>query len=105
MNLIILEHTHIGDMYCLIIFGLIQTPQFELGNDTTLTLCENDSVVLDPGGGFTGYLWQDGTPTQTYTVDTTGLYWVQCFNEYGCSWTDSVFVTIEEYIEYGIGND
>ena len=74
-----------------------QTPQFELGNDTTLTLCENDSIILDPGSGFSNYLWQDGSTTQTYTVDTTGLYWVQAFNEYGCSWTDSVFVTIEEY--------
>ncbi|MCD4683708.1 MAG: hypothetical protein K8R86_10535, partial [Bacteroidales bacterium] len=36
-----------------------QTPQFELGNDTTLTLCENDSIILDPGSGFSNYLWQD----------------------------------------------
>ena len=77
---------------------ITQYPQFELGNDTTLTLCSNDSVVLDPGPGFETYLWQDGSTTQTYIADTTGLYWVQAFNEEGCSWTDSVYITVEEYL-------
>jgi gliding motility-associated-like protein len=74
------------------------TPVFELGNDTILSLCENDSLILNPGSGFTGYLWQDGSTGQTYTVDTTGLYWVQVFNSEGCSWTDSIQVTIGEYL-------
>ncbi len=75
------------------------TPEFELGNDTTLALCETDSLVLDPGSGFEGFLWQDGSSGQTFVVDTTGLYWVQAFNEEGCSWTDSIFVTITEYMQ------
>ncbi len=75
-----------------------QFPQFELGNDTTLMLCSNDSVVLDPGPGFEEYLWQDGSTSQTYVADTTGLYWVQAFNEQGCSWTDSINITVEEYL-------
>ncbi len=75
-----------------------QTPQAELGNDTTIFVCEGDSLVLDPGSGFAGYLWQDGSTGQTYTVDTTGLYWVQVFNSEGCSWTDSIQVTIGEYL-------
>jgi len=74
------------------------TPIVDLGNDTTLTLCETDSLILDPGSGFFGYLWQDGSTGSTYVVDTTGLYWVQVFNEEGCSWTDSIYVTVEEYI-------
>jgi len=78
---------------------ITQFPQFELGNDTTLTLCSFDSLILDPGPGFETFLWQDGSENQTYTVDTTGLYWVQAFNEYGCSWTDSVYVTVEEYLD------
>jgi gliding motility-associated-like protein len=75
------------------------TPKFDLGNDTTLTICEGDSLVLDPGSGFVSYLWQDGSTEPTFLVDTTGLYWVQAFNEEGCSWTDSIFITIEEYID------
>jgi gliding motility-associated-like protein len=75
-----------------------KTPEFSLGNDTTIYVCEGDSIILDPGSGFAGYLWQDGSTEQTYTVDTTGLYWVQAFNAEGCSWTDSIFVTIGEYM-------
>ena len=75
------------------------TPQFDLGNDTTLTICENDTLVLDPGSGYSSYFWQDGSTGQTYVVDTTGLYWVQAYNSEGCSWTDSIYITIEEYLE------
>lgn len=74
------------------------TPFAELGNDTTLTICSNDSIILDPGSGFAGYLWQDGSDEQTFVVDTTGLYWVQVFNSEGCSWTDSIYITLEEYL-------
>ncbi len=77
------------------------TPFVDLGNDTTLALCSNDSLVLDAGPGFAGYLWQDGSSGSTYNVNTTGLYWVQVFNEEGCSYTDSIFVTIPEYIPMG----
>lgn len=82
---------------------ITRSPDFELGNDTTLTLCNMDSLVLDPGPDFESYVWQDGTTTQTYTVDTSGLYYVEAFNEYGCSWTDSIYVTIEEYLEMESG--
>lgn len=84
----------------------IQTTPFAiLGNDTTLTLCEGDTFMLDPGSGFDGYLWQDGSTQQTYLVDTTGFYWVEVLNEEGCSWTDSIYVTVEEYLQLDIGND
>jgi len=77
------------------------TPKFELGNDTTLALCENDSLILNPGSGFAAYLWQDGSTEQTYAVNTEGLYWVQAFNAEGCSWTDSIYVTIPDYVPMG----
>ncbi|OQX81377.1 MAG: hypothetical protein B6D61_00865 [Bacteroidetes bacterium 4484_249] len=101
---LLLEVYYVGNYYywgymLLDNIRITQTPSFELGNDTTLTLCSNDSLILDPGNGFTAYLWQDGSTEQTYVVDTTGLYWVQAFNEQGCSWTDSVYVTVEEYVE------
>ncbi|MEZ5195068.1 MAG: gliding motility-associated C-terminal domain-containing protein [Bacteroidales bacterium] len=74
-------------------------PYAELGNDTTLVLCESDSLILDPGPGYYGYLWPDGSTNQTFSVDTTGVYWVQVFNSEGCSWTDSISVIVEEYQE------
>ncbi|MCD4737231.1 MAG: gliding motility-associated C-terminal domain-containing protein, partial [Bacteroidales bacterium] len=75
------------------------TPIISLGSDTLITQCGSDTLVLDPGPGFYSYLWQDGSTNQTYTVDTTGLYWVQVFNELGCSWTDSIHVIMEEYYD------
>ncbi|MCB0805399.1 MAG: gliding motility-associated C-terminal domain-containing protein [Bacteroidales bacterium] len=74
-------------------------PEFNLGNDTTVTICSNDSILLDPGPGYVEFLWQDGSTGPVYYADTTGLYWVQAFNSEGCSWTDSIYITVEEYIE------
>lgn len=74
-------------------------PKVDLGNDTTLTLCENGTLTLKAGGGFSGYLWSNGSGDSTITVDTTGTYWVQVFNQYGCIATDTIDVTVEEYEE------
>ena len=76
-----------------------QQPEVDLGNDTTLTLCENDSLVLNAGGGYAGYFWSTGASDSTIIVDTTGTYWVQVMNQYGCVAYDTIDVTIEEYIE------
>jgi gliding motility-associated-like protein len=75
-----------------------KTPFFDLGNDTTMALCYNDTLFLDPGSGFEAYLWQDGSTNQTYPVTQSGLYWVQAFNEQGCSYTDSIVITIPDYV-------
>ena len=74
------------------------SPDVDLGNDTTLVFCEMDSLVLDPGSGYSGYLWVDGSTDSILVVDTTGTYWVQVFNQYGCSAIDTIEVVIEEYL-------
>ncbi|MCD4736884.1 MAG: gliding motility-associated C-terminal domain-containing protein, partial [Bacteroidales bacterium] len=73
------------------------TPDVELGNDTTLYFCEEDSLILNAGSGYFSYLWQDGSTDSTFVVDTTGLYWVQVSNEVGCTASDSIYITIVEY--------
>ena len=70
-----------------------------MGNGTTLVLCDADSLILDPGSGYANYLWQDGSTNPTYVVDTSGLYWVEVTTDYGCSATDSINITLEEYVE------
>ena len=47
-------------------------------------MCPNGTVVLDPGDGFTSYIWSNGSHNQTITVNQPGEYWVQTINEYGC---------------------
>ncbi|MBN3034209.1 MAG: hypothetical protein JW861_01370, partial [Bacteroidales bacterium] len=75
------------------------TPHVDLGNDTTIISCGNDSLVLNAGSGFAAYLWQDGSTDSTFVVYSTGLYWVQVSNEIGCTDTDSIYVTFDEYVE------
>ena len=56
-------------------------------------LCADTKVVLNPGS-FTQYLWQDRTTSNSFTVSTMGVYWVKVTNEFNCSATDSLIVTI-----------
>lgn len=75
------------------------TPDVELGNDTTVYFCEEDSLILNAGSGNYSYLWQDGSTDSTIVVYTTGLYWVQVTNAAGCTASDSIYITIVEYEE------
>ena len=50
-------------------------------------LCENNSVILDAGNGFSSYLWNT-TPAQTtqqITVTSAGTYTVTLTNATNCS--------------------
>ncbi|RLD53070.1 MAG: hypothetical protein DRJ05_16880, partial [Bacteroidetes bacterium] len=81
------------------------TPLIDLGNDTTIIVCEGGvGFDLDPGEGFSEYLWQDGSEGQTFFADTTGLYWVQVTTSEGCTASDSIMVTVEEYEDMVIEN-
>jgi gliding motility-associated-like protein len=46
-----------------------------LGPDTTL--CNATSYLLNPGTGYTSYLWHDGTTTTTKNVTQSGTYHVK----------------------------
>ncbi len=59
----------------------------DLGPDTFIC---TGSYPFDAGSGFAGYLWQDGSTTQTFNADTTGIYWVEVTGTNGCSERDSV---------------
>ncbi|MFN0274242.1 MAG: hypothetical protein ACKVPJ_00730, partial [Chitinophagales bacterium] len=52
-----------------------------------LSFCEGEEFVLDAGDGFVSYAWQDGTSTQTYTVNEGGEYSVTVTNSDGCEAT------------------
>ena len=76
---------------------------FSLGADTTI--CINDSLVLDPGGGYPNYTWQNGSTNQTFTAWTTGTYWVTISNE-GCTKTDSIYLYVDDpNVSMTLGND
>ena len=64
-------------------------------------------LTLDAGSGFVSYLWNTGSSTSSITIDTIGFFWVEVFNEFGCSTIDSIIVGLYpnavENLE--IGND
>jgi hypothetical protein len=59
------------------IFYLI--PKVRLGKD--MSICLNDSVILDAGSAFNTFLWNDGSDKQTLTVKEAGVYYVIASND------------------------
>ena len=59
-------------------------------------LCEEGTVVLDAGTGYTAYLWPDGSTEQTYTVDQVGIYEVRIQDALLCYNTDTILVQLLE---------
>jgi gliding motility-associated-like protein len=64
------------------------TPKIDLGNDTTL--CTGSILTLNPGPGFSNYLWQDNSTSQDFHVAVSGNYSVTVKNQFGCSGQASV---------------
>jgi len=66
---------------------------FSLGNDTLL--CSPSSITLNARvPSVTNYLWQDGSTDYTQQVDTSGLYWVQLTDDFGCTKKASINITV-----------
>lgn len=62
-----------------------------LGADTSL--CGGNTILLNAGAGYDGYLWQNGSTGQTFTVTQPGTYWVTATDSCGAD-TDSLTVTL-----------
>ncbi|MFL5740841.1 MAG: gliding motility-associated C-terminal domain-containing protein [Flavisolibacter sp.] len=55
-------------------------------------LCQSSTRILDPGA-FSSYLWQDGSTSRKYAINTTGVYYVQVTDNRGCVNADTVRIT------------
>ena len=53
------------------------------------------SYTLDAGNGYTGYMWDDGTTTQTREVTEPGNYWVRVLDENQCDNADTAYVWLK----------
>ena len=62
-------------------------PVFSLGPDRSL--CDMDSIVLDPGV-HGQYLWSNHSTLAIQVVKDTGLYWLGVTASNGCMYSDSV---------------
>lgn len=78
-------------------------PIVSLGAD--VAFCQNDSILLDAGTGFTSYNWSNGNSTQTTTALTAGTYSVTVTDINGCSNVDTVLVTVNPLPVVNLGTD
>lgn len=74
-------------------------PAISLGNDTLL--CANDIIILNPGSGYSSYLWSNGAISTSIIADSSGTglgtksVYVDVMNVYGCSNRDSVNILFD----------
>jgi len=77
-------------------------PVIDLGPDQSI--CEGDSVLLSAYFSNANYTWQDGSTDSNFVVTESGLYVVDlALNE--CYYTDSVYITVNHYPVFNLGND
>ena len=57
------------------------------------SFCENTSIDLDAGTGYSHYEWTGGTTNQTLTIHTGGTYYVTVTDNHTCTGIASIAVT------------
>ncbi|MEZ5196495.1 MAG: hypothetical protein R2764_08875 [Bacteroidales bacterium] len=77
--------------------------EIDLGNDTTI--CSNENIILDPGIGYSNYLWQDGSEDTSFVVYNSGTYWVEVIDTFGCTGSDTIHIDFYPSPEINLGND
>lgn len=74
----------------------------DIGSDTVV--CTGTQLLLDAGNPGSTYLWSTGATTQTITVSTTGLYWVDVTSG-SCTFRDSIDIQVLTVQPPSLGND
>ena len=78
-------------------------PVFDLGED--VHFCDGGSIIFDATTPLSTYLWSTGATSPTITVTEEGIYSVTVTNNFGCSETDEVEVTIDTSPVVELGDD
>jgi gliding motility-associated-like protein len=84
---------------------LTQAPdvKFSLPNDTTL--CNSQTILLNPNIPDASYLWQNGSTQKSFTVSQPGKYWVSVQSRNNCRWADTIHVSYLNAQQVRLGND
>ncbi|MCD4732400.1 MAG: hypothetical protein K8R74_17490, partial [Bacteroidales bacterium] len=72
-------------------------PDPNLGDD--LNLCFGETTLLEPGIGFSTYLWQDNTTFPFFSVSQSGIYYVEVTDVHGCVGSDTVYIDIANEVD------
>gem|GEM_PF-5121786 len=76
---------------------------FSLGADTSI--CPQNKIILNAGGGYRSYSWQDGSADSTFTVTAPGKYYVAVTDVCGNLLSDTIQVNPAPAFEFSIGAD
>jgi gliding motility-associated-like protein len=60
----------------------------------TTAFCQGQSSLLNAGAGYSSYLWNTGDATQQLNVSTSGNYTVTVTNNFGCTASANVSITV-----------
>ena len=75
----------------------------DLGNDTLI--CSNEEITLYPGPGYTSYVWQNGSTDSIHTINSSGTFWVEVTDVFGCVFNDTIDIELHPSPEISLGND
>jgi len=76
-------------------------PVISLGSDTTIC----GSETLDPGAGFSSYVWHDGSTNQTFLATTNNSYSVTVTDANGCTDSDTINLNANPLPVVNLGAD
>lgn len=78
-------------------------PVVNLGGD--LEVCDGDSVILNPGGGYVSYLWNTGSTNPNEIFGQAGIYSIVVVDTNGCAGTDTLEISYLPPVVVGLGSD
>ena len=58
------------------------------------TFCPGDEELVVLPDPVTSIVWSTGSTDTTLLVNTPGIYWFDAIDVFGCTWTDTLLVTI-----------
>lgn len=76
---------------------------FSLPPDTTL--CNNQTLLLNPAVPNASYLWQNGSTQPTFLVTLPGTYWVKITSANSCTKSDTIIVSYINAQQVYLGSD
>ncbi len=94
--------TNLNDTIIVTVSSLTTT--FNIGPHDS-TLCAGNTIVLNAGGGFTNYMWQDGSTNSTFNVTQPGLFYVTVTSACGQVFSDTISVAGAPPVNAYIGPD
>jgi gliding motility-associated-like protein len=83
-------------------YVMLSAPRTNLGFDKQI--CDGDSIVFDAGTGY-NYRWSDGSIKQNFVARNSGVYWVQVTDSVGCTFVDSINISVNNMPKINLGKD